>query len=124
METLNIKSVNVIGTVIDEMEIKLPQVFNSDLAHLVIQFGETEIITNNKGRILEIITPGKAKEIFVGESVKVSNDTTESLNSAINRIEVIDEDIGRVFVSSTVQNAALSRQDNNETLKVFIKTGK
>ena len=124
METLNIKSVNVIGTVIDEMKIELPQVFNSNLVRLVIQFGETEIITNNKGRILEIITPGKAKEIFVGESVKVSNDTTESLNSAINRIEVIDEDIGRVFVSSTVQNAALSRQDNNETLKVFIKTGK
>ena len=54
------------------------------------------------------------------EIINILNNTNPLTVNSITRLEVIDEN-GRTYVNNSIQDLHLSIQDNDKTLKIFLK---
>lgn len=66
-------------------------------------------------------TTSTPEETYPASSIlTILNETNPYPMSSISRVEIID-DKGRAYVNCKVENVELSLQDDNRTLKIFIK---
>jgi len=110
-------------------------IYNLDCTTYAVKKSDLTILPRVKGKDVIILTNNEVKEIEQVESAHAANHIpTQSQPkdiidlSKITRVEVIDHSLpiddpryGRAYTNYNVKSLELSYQDNNTTLKLFIK---